>query len=98
MDLETKISEFDKLGISTKPLDVADLRFARKTRALVEEDQIDPLYHAKAQLLNDAIQDIGMGRYQWHLFFVAGFGWLSDNVLPSYLVSLSISYGLSLQG
>jgi len=86
MDLERKISEFDELGISTQPLDVLDVGFTRKTRALVEEDQIDPLYHAKVQLLNDAIQDIGMGRYQWHLFVVAGFGWLSDNVLPSFML------------
>jgi len=46
----------------------------------VEEGHVDPLYQAKAQLLNDAIQEIGMGRYQWHLFIVAGFGWFSDNV------------------
>jgi hypothetical protein len=51
-----------------------------KTVALVEEGHVDPLYQAKAQLLNDAIQEIGMGRYQWHLFVVAGFGWFSDNV------------------
>ena len=36
---------------------------------------LDPIYAAKARILNDAIQDIGMGRYQWALFFVAGFGW-----------------------
>ena len=39
------------------------------------EDGSDPSYAAKAQVLNDAIQSIGMGRYQWHLFFLIGFGW-----------------------
>ena len=27
-------------------------------------DSVDPIYQMKAQILNDAIQDIGMGRYQ----------------------------------
>lgn len=33
---------------------------------------IDPVYEGKAQVLNSAIQDIGMGRYQWQLFVVVG--------------------------
>jgi hypothetical protein len=66
--------------------ETADLGFRAKTKAIVEEGQIDPLYQAKAQILNDAIQDIGMGKYQWHLFCVAGFGWLSDNVFPRWRV------------
>lgn len=44
---------------------------------------IDPVYEGKAQTLNTAIQDIGMGRYQWQLFIVVGgFGWASDNLWP----------------
>lgn len=40
-----------------------------KQRAMIDiyaddEDAIDPVYQAKARLLNDAIQEIGMGRYQ----------------------------------
>jgi hypothetical protein len=58
----------------------AKKRSTVKTVALVEDGEVDPLYQAKAQVLNDAISDIGMGRYQWHLFLVAGFGWFSDNV------------------
>ena len=33
---------------------------------------IDPVYEGKAQILNSAIQEIGMGRYQWQLFVVVG--------------------------
>lgn len=33
---------------------------------------IDPVYEGKAQVLNSAIQDIGMGWYQWQLFLVVG--------------------------
>ena len=39
-------------------------------------------YTAKATALNNAIQDIGMGRYQWQLFVVIGFGWATDNLWP----------------
>ncbi|WRT69887.1 uncharacterized protein IL334_006878 [Kwoniella shivajii] len=45
-------------------------------------DGVDPVYAAKARVLNRAIQDIGMGRYQWQLFFVIGFGWAQDNLWP----------------
>lgn len=42
----------------------------------------DPVYEAKARVLNRAIREIGMGRYQWQLFVVIGFGWASDNLWP----------------
>lgn len=32
----------------------------------------------KSMILNKAIQDIGMGRYQWQLFVLCGMGWLAD--------------------
>ncbi|KAK7046980.1 putative MFS-type transporter PB1E7.08c [Favolaschia claudopus] len=41
---------------------------------------IDPIYQGKARILNNALQDVGMGRYQWGLFVVIGFGWLADNL------------------
>lgn len=81
MDQDQKMGDFDKLETAYEQSDAINLGFAQRTVALVEEGEIDPLYHAKAQVLNDAIQEIGMGKYQWHLFCVAGFGWLSDNVL-----------------
>jgi hypothetical protein len=42
-----------------------------------EEGAVDPVYQAKAHILNQAIQEIGMGRYQWYLWVVAGFGWFA---------------------
>ncbi|KAK3328938.1 major facilitator superfamily domain-containing protein [Apodospora peruviana] len=42
----------------------------------------DPVYEAKAKILNHAIQEIGMGGYQWQLFVVISFGWASDNLWP----------------
>ena len=32
----------------------------------------------KSRIINRAIQDIGMGRYQWELFILCGMGWLAD--------------------
>ena len=38
-----------------------------KTTPVLDSDSVDPVYQAKAQVLNNAIQEIGMGRYQWEL-------------------------------
>lgn len=61
---------------------IADTAIPSQTDAALPENVLDPVYAAKARLLNDAIQDIGMGRYQWQLFVVIGFGWASDNLWP----------------
>ncbi|KAG8215449.1 MFS general substrate transporter [Butyriboletus roseoflavus] len=49
---------------------------------LYEDGYNDPVYQAKARILNYYIQEIGMGKYQWYLFVVAGFGWFADSVWP----------------
>ncbi|WFD44148.1 hypothetical protein MPSI1_002814 [Malassezia psittaci] len=46
------------------------------------EETVGRVYSAKAALLNQAVQDIGFGRYQIMLFLVIGFGWASDNLWP----------------
>lgn len=38
----------------------------------------DRLTIGKAKIINRAIQDIGMGRYQWELYVLCGFGWIAD--------------------
>jgi hypothetical protein len=32
----------------------------------------------KSIIINKAIQDIGLGKYQWQLFSLCGMGWLAD--------------------
>ncbi|BCS23383.1 putative sugar transporter [Aspergillus puulaauensis] len=51
-------------------------------------------YKLNANVLNRAIQDIGMGRYQWQLFGVVGFGWACDNLWPivTSLILLPVTY------
>lgn len=41
---------------------------------------VDPAYRQKSEILNGALTQIGMGRYQWQLFFLAGLGWFADNI------------------
>jgi len=41
---------------------------------------VNPIFEAKAAILNSAIQQIGMGKYQWKLFALCGFGWAADNL------------------
>ena len=39
------------------------------TEDVLPDGSVDPVYQAKAELLNDAIQQIGMGKYQVGLYF-----------------------------
>jgi hypothetical protein len=40
-------------------------QFNSVTQNVLADDDVDPIYQAKARILNDALQEIGMGRYQW---------------------------------
>lgn len=44
----------------------------RALEAVYTEDTIDARYLAKAQILNEAMQEIGMGRYQWYVAQLGG--------------------------
>ncbi|KAL2845930.1 major facilitator superfamily domain-containing protein [Aspergillus pseudoustus] len=59
----------------------------------------DSVYDRKAKIINRAIQDIGMGRYQWGLFVLCGFGWIADNLwlqgVALTLTPLSMEFGIS---
>lgn len=48
--------------------------------SVIAEGNFDPVYEAKARVLNNAMSEIGFGKYHKALFVVAGFGWLADNV------------------
>lgn len=41
----------------------------------------------KSMLVNKAVQDIGMGRYNWQLFVLCGFGWFADKYVFPVLLS-----------
>ncbi|KAF8443664.1 MFS general substrate transporter [Boletus edulis BED1] len=48
--------------------------FETETQDIYDEPSLDPVYQAKARILNDALQEIGMGKYQasscFHSLFV----------------------------
>lgn len=45
----------------------------------------DKVYAAKVILMNQAILDLGMGKYQWFVACLTGFGWYIDNVSDTLL-------------
>ncbi|KAK2627631.1 hypothetical protein QTJ16_003597 [Diplocarpon rosae] len=67
---------------ATSPRDAFDHTASIEDGAVLDNATLDPVYEAKARVLNHAIQDIGMGWYQWQLFVVVGFGWANDNLWP----------------
>ncbi|KAJ5856244.1 uncharacterized protein N7529_010188 [Penicillium soppii] len=59
----------------------------------------DTAYDRKAKVINRAVQDIGMGRYQWGLFVLCGMGWVADNLwlqgVALTLTPISKEFGIS---
>ncbi|KAF3037050.1 hypothetical protein E8E11_005406 [Didymella keratinophila] len=42
-------------------------------------DAVSEAYRMKSELVSQHLADIGMGKFQWMLFVVTGFGWIVDN-------------------
>ncbi|KAF9884040.1 hypothetical protein FE257_002378 [Aspergillus nanangensis] len=70
-----------------------------ETEADLAASGVDSAYDRKSKVINRAVQDIGMGRYQWQLFVLCGFGWLADNLwlqgVALTLPQLSMEFGVS---
>jgi len=78
-------SEHEKLESSLKQNEDGYVESAASSESvenLYKEGILDPIYHAKTLVLNRALQEIGMGKYQYMLFMVAGMGWFADSVWP----------------
>jgi hypothetical protein len=60
---DTKVDEEEQGKYATHEVPSMD----EAPAGVLEEGSLDPVYEAKARLLNKAIQDIGMGRYQWQV-------------------------------
>ncbi|KAF8156556.1 MFS general substrate transporter [Crassisporium funariophilum] len=69
--------------LPTPNTDVPDDKESMKVlQSTTLEDEESSVYDRKAAILNNALQEVGMGRYQWGLFVVTGFGYLADNLWP----------------
>jgi hypothetical protein len=81
------------------PLPDSDLLIERLKNELESDLAGADAYERQSRIINRAIQDIGMGRYQWELFVLCGFGWFADNLwlegLALCLPGLSTEFGLS---
>ncbi|KAK5735813.1 hypothetical protein LTR17_007823 [Elasticomyces elasticus] len=79
-------NKYEEKGLSAQPAkpDVAigtmDEISSIHELKTIHVDGIDPVFEAQAALINHAIQTIGMGKYQWALFGLCGFGWLCDQL------------------
>lgn len=64
---------------------IVDLEQQRTSMIEMHDNQIMPSYNHT--LLNENISEIGMGKYQYTLFLLCGFGWAADNM---YMQALSV--------
>ncbi|KAL8888793.1 MAG: hypothetical protein Q9215_003820 [Flavoplaca cf. flavocitrina] len=73
-----------KLDVSPAPSNGYSAYTINALRAEIKVESVasghDTAYDRKSIVINKAITDIGMGRYQWSLFALCGFGWLADNM------------------
>ncbi|KAK0477596.1 MFS general substrate transporter [Armillaria novae-zelandiae] len=56
---------------------------------MYNDESVDAVYQAKSRVLNKAIQEIGMGKYQKQLFICAGFGWFA--LRPALILTQTIA-------
>jgi MFS family permease len=84
-------------GVVNAGLTVAALK-AEIERDVAASDTDTP-YDRKSKVINRALQDMGMGRYQWQLFALCGGGWMADNLwlqgVALTLPQLSAEFGVS---
>ncbi|KAI5247667.1 hypothetical protein E4T42_05961 [Aureobasidium subglaciale] len=59
---------------------------------------ISDSYRMKSEIVNQCMEEIGMGRYQWELFVVSGFGWITDNFWSQGIGSIQPSVALEFTG
>jgi hypothetical protein len=87
---------------STNTGDLESPRTLETLRAEIDDDiastGTDTSYDRKSHIINKALADIGMGRYQWQLFVLCGFGWMADNLwlqgVALTLPRLSAEFGI----
>ncbi|KAJ5748806.1 uncharacterized protein N7511_010502 [Penicillium nucicola] len=84
-------------SVATGELTLEALR--AEIMADIEATGHDTVYDRKAKIINRAIQDIGMGRYQWGLFVLCGMGWVADNLwlqgVALTLTPIATEFGIS---
>jgi hypothetical protein len=57
---------------------VSSLEEYRSHFRCVAMEEVTYCVIGKSKVINKAMTDMGMGRYQWCLFVLCGFGWMAD--------------------
>jgi len=78
-DLKTPDSPAEKTVTSDVPMGGEPDTVPGELTTL-HNDGVDIVFEEQAALINHAVQAIGMGRYQWALFVLCGYGWMCDQV------------------
>ncbi|KAJ7182108.1 hypothetical protein C8R46DRAFT_553164 [Mycena filopes] len=56
--------------------ELKDTHSVNTTEEKARREGVKPMFLAKVNVLNQAIVECGLGRYQWELFISAGFGFV----------------------
>ena len=72
---EASATPFAEQDDSNSSLDHVDLR-----KEVIDQSRIDPVLAKKMAMINAAIDEVGMTKWQWKLFFLNGFGYAVDSV------------------
>ena len=79
--------------VYTQNPDISDDLSEDSIKDVFDVEAIDPVLSRKMQLVNKAIDEIGMTSFQWKMFFLNGFGYAVDSVRPSRRVTTKcVSY------
>jgi hypothetical protein len=79
----------DTSRASSDAVQSGGVRTLESLRAEIDSDTTaDTAYDRKSKVINKALADMGMGRYQWSLFVLCGFGWLADKYVFSEAVQM----------
>ncbi|KAJ7573421.1 MFS general substrate transporter, partial [Mycena floridula] len=70
----------NKKGNESVDVKAEDTSSVQALIAKANREGLKPIFLAKVTVLNDAITECGLGRYQWELFVSAGFSWFADNI------------------
>ena len=60
------------------PNEVDESRSKGVIGGLVQDEEATTLYEKKCVLINRQIDELGMGRYQWYIWGLCGFGYMID--------------------
>lgn len=78
LDKIANLSEESRLSTDDEVTNKSDGASANGASHVFDAKQIDPVLARKMAFVNAAIEEIGMTKFQWKLFWLNGFGYAVD--------------------